>query len=353
MHLRAAAAGMGMELAGLQLFERSDRYLWGVPAEVPGVRNLKLSTAGNDRLRWRDAGVFFEALRSLRPDVVVVNGWGPRDAILAHFWCRWNRKPRVLVSESLDRGADRSALMEFIKREIIRGVGSALVAGAPQRRYAQALGVDPAAIRLGCAVVDNAHFGRARSLRTGSGRRVLTVARWSPEKNLLAAARAFHEFARHRPGTEQWVWTLAGYGPLARELEELAEGCAGHIRLIGAKSYAEMPAVFAEADLYWQPSVREPWGLVVNEAMAAGLPVLVSKYCGCHEDLVVAGIGWVFDPDAESAMVQALECAAQRHEHWSQMGEAAARHVRQWDLPRFSSGLIEAVQLAVGAERRA
>ena len=349
-HWRAVAAGLGWTPLALQLFRRPDLYQWKPPGDRQhGFIDLGLETAGRDRLAWRDVPRLIGALRQSRPDVVAVNGWGMRDAVLAHLWCQIRRIPRIVVSDSQEMDFSRSALKESIKRIVLRGTGSAFVAGGPQRRYAITLGVPASQISLGCDVVDNAHFEPAQRQRQSGGYRLLSVARFSEEKNLLSAGRAFMRFVAARPSSEPWSWSIAGYGPLAAQIQALARSSAGRIRLLGAVDYDRLPAIYAAADLFWQPSLREPWGLAVNEAMAAGLPVLVSARCGCQEDLVTDRTGWTFDPLDEHDMVQMLHRAAEAHAQWPAMGYAAAQRIEDWGLERFSAGLAQAVRLATGA----
>lgn len=347
-HWRGVAEALGWTPAALQLFRKPDLYQWEATLiQDSGFIDLGLETAGRDALRWRDAPKLLKTLRDLRPDVVVINGWGMRDAVLTHLWCRLRGIPRVLVSDSQAVDFKRAAYKEQVKREIIRGVGSAFVAGTSHRRYAADLGVPPERISDGCDVVDNAHFAVAGAQRRLNGFRLLSVTRLAEQKNLLRAGSAFLRFIRQRPAGEPWCWSIAGYGPLEAAVQAMADDSVGRIRLLGAVEYADLPTTFAQADLYWQPSQWEPWGLAVNEAMAAGLPVLVSDRCGCQEDLVNAQTGWSFDPDDEQDMVRALLAAADAHDHWPKMGQAANSHIAHWGLERFSAGLSEAVRLAV------
>jgi glycosyltransferase involved in cell wall biosynthesis len=346
-HWSSKARERNWEPLGMQLFQRPDLYNWSPSENEHGFVNLALTTAGGDAMQWRDMRRFTDAMSELQPDVVIVNGWGMRDAIIAHLWCRLHRVPRVLVSDSQGIDFDRRWLKERIKQVIIKGCGSAFVAGTPHRRYAVDLGIDAEKITEGCDVVDNEHFSSARKQRVTNGYRILTVARWSPEKNLIAAAQAFLQFLKTRPNSEPWIWKLVGYGSQGEQLKEYASESGGRIELLGAKKYDELPSTFAQADLYWQPSLRDPWALAVNEAMASGLPVLVSNRCGCHQDLVTSDNGWTFDPTCVEAMTKALMEAGASHQRWSTMGDASARVIEDWGLPRFSDGLNEAARLAV------
>ena len=82
---------------------------------------------------------------------------------------------------------------------------------------------------------------------------------------------------------------------------------AEFVRFEGLKSVRELPPYYAFARCFVLPSTREPWGLVVNEAMASGLPVIVSNRCGCAEDLVEDGAnGYTFDPDRTGSLTENL-----------------------------------------------
>ena len=149
-HWSEKARSRNWEPLGLQLFERPDLYNWTATEEQDGLVNLGLSARPGDCTRWRDLYRLSRALSALKPDVVLVNGWGMRDSIFAHLWCRVCGVPRVLVTDSQAGDFRRSFLKERVKRLIIEGVGSAFVAGSPQRRYAMDLGIQSERVVDGC-----------------------------------------------------------------------------------------------------------------------------------------------------------------------------------------------------------
>ena len=140
------------------------------------------------------------------------------------------------------------------------------------------------------------------SFRTRFGlpqRFFLASNRFLPKKNLPGLLRAFAQY-RTAAGADPWDLVLLGDGPLRPDVERLIAdiGLAGAVHLPGFKQYPELPAYYGLAGAFVHASTSEQWGLVVNEAMAAGLPVLVSDRCGCAPDLVAEGInGFTFPPE--------------------------------------------------------
>src|SRR5262249_53133792 len=133
--------------------------------------------------------------------------------------------------------------------------------------------------------------------------RLFTSARLVREKNLPATVDMLASVEA------PWRWTIAGDGPERAALEAaIAErGLDARITLLGNVRYEDVPSQLARANVYLQPSISESWGLAVNEAMAAGLPVVVSTRCGCHEDLVdVRRNGRLFDPVQPNSLAAAL-----------------------------------------------
>src|SRR5262249_7394953 len=152
-------------------------------------------------------------------------------------------------------------------------------------------------IALGYNAVDNDAFARAADAarRAPEGRRGLPAARYFlavnrfvPEKNLPRLIAAFAEYRGHCRASRAWDLVLCGDGPGASEVDAAVQqsGCAGSIHRPGFLQADALPRWYAFASAFVHPSLMEPWGLVVNEAAACGLPLLVSDRAGCVETLV-------------------------------------------------------------------
>jgi 1,2-diacylglycerol 3-alpha-glucosyltransferase len=134
----------------------------------------------------------------------------------------------------------------------------------------------------------------------------LYVGRLSEEKNV---GSLLAEWITYRNGGGMWPLVIVGAGPEIGALRTtaLSSPYFEDAHFAGHRSFRELPAFYAFAGCFVLPSTREPWGLVVNEAMACGLPVLVSNRCGCAEDLVERGQnGYTFDPFEEGALATLL-----------------------------------------------
>jgi glycosyltransferase involved in cell wall biosynthesis len=335
-------------------------------------RYVPAADAGYRVDRVRDS--IAESLGRLRPSVVFLNGWADGSSLAGLRWCQQTGTPAVAMSESTrtdsigDRTPDpgrplrRGRWREVVKRRLVRQFSAALVGGAPHREYIIELGVDPDRVFDGYDVVDNDHYAAgakaarddADMLRKKHGlpeRYFLASARFIPKKNLHRLLRAFAAY-RAAAGSGAWDLVLLGDGPekldLVRLIDELKLGDAVH--LPGFKPFAELPVYYGLAGAFVHASTTEQWGLVVNEAMAAGLPVVVSRACGCAADLVTKGVtGFTFDPYNEADLTEALlTVAAPAFDH-AAMGRAARARVAEWGPARFAANFWRAAEAAVAA----
>jgi glycosyltransferase involved in cell wall biosynthesis len=134
----------------------------------------------------------------------------------------------------------------------------------------------------------------------------------------------------------------------ARARELALEG----VRFLGFRNQSELPAFFALADVFVLPSRHEPWGLIVNEAMASGCAVIVSDEVGAHADLVTDGVeGFVFPVGNIGALTTALARVLSSTEQTWRMREAAKARIASWDFEADVRGLRQALAAVTGKLR--
>jgi glycosyltransferase involved in cell wall biosynthesis len=270
------------------------------------------------------------------------------------------------MSESGASDKRRSRWSEWLKSKILTLCSAALAGGSLHRDYLIDLGFESGRIFLGYDAVDNDHFGRsAEAARANADgvraclslpeRYFLASARFLPRKNLVTLLRAYADYDR-RGEPPGWDLVLLGDGPLRSQLIAECErlGITGKVHLPGFKQYDELPMYYALAGAFVHVSMSEPWGLVVNEAMASGLPLILSKECGCVPELLEEGKnGFSFSPqDVDELTASLLRMAALSDAEAELMGRRSRKIIASWSVERFADGLHGAVTAAECAPRK-
>jgi glycosyltransferase involved in cell wall biosynthesis len=270
----------------------------------------------------------------------------------ALVWSRWHQKPAIILSDTKENDAPRSWWREKLKSWIVKQYKSALVAGQPHKRYLMKLGMPAEAIFLGYDVVGNDvfHPGKIKSLPNPLKKPYfLAINRFVPKKNLSFLISSYAAY-RQAVGANTWDLVLCGDGQLRPQIEQqIAQlGLKEVIHLPGFLQQDELLPYFAHANCFIHASIQEQWGLVVNEAMAAGLPVLVSNRCGCFEDLIIEGVnGFGFDPENSQQLINLMLKVSSEEVDLANMGNAALKHIQKFSPDYFAQGLIQAVEYAL------
>ena len=280
-----------------------DDHNWSRGDEAEGLTILPAYTTSNGYMDLQD----------LRPEVVVVPGyWDIRSLVGIAEYRRQRREALLLLwSESTALDHRRNALIETFKTCLMSNFDGALVAGSRHAAYLAELGMPAERIGIVGNCVDNEFFSsRARALRTEASVApyFLFVGRLIPEKNIEGLIRAYERY-RQRVGEKAWPLQIVGSGPLESRLKAQVDRRALRgVTFAGLRQVHELTQYYAHAGCFVLPSTSEPWGLVVNEAMACGLTVLVSDRCGCAPELVREGVnGFTFDPQSTDDLASLME----------------------------------------------
>ena len=368
-HARLNAAGKLLSVWGVEACAREDTYAWDKVEGASAFTRITLTERDSGDWQWRHEvrRKMWNTLDEIKPQVVVVPGWSFTDALSALSWCTKTNTPSVVMSESTAWDEPRVARKEWVKRHLVKLNSAGLAGGTPHRDYLVQLGLARENIFLGYDVVDNDYFQRksaeARNqkpeVRSKLGlpeKFFLASARFVEKKNLFRLIQAYarYQAAAVKLKTEIWPLVLLGDGPLKTEIKKsISElGLETLIHLPGFKQYDELPAYFGLASAFVHASTTEQWGLVVNEAMASGLPVLVSNRCGCAADLVSPSVnGFQFDPGNTDELAQLLLKISAGNFPLADFGAASQRLIAKWGAEQFGSGLRDAVAVALKKPR--
>jgi glycosyltransferase involved in cell wall biosynthesis len=356
-----------MEVTGIELTGCDKIYAWDKIESSEGFCRVNLFPA--DDIERLPASEFVERLTveltNAKPNVVVIPGWSERGGLAAVQWCQRRNIPSVMMSESTAWDEKRSGWKEWIKSRVIGLCSTALAGGASHADYLAQLGMSRDRVFLGYDAVDNAHFAeranevrnRAKAIRAQHQlpeQFFLASARFVEKKNLPGLLRAYALYQKKAESGKQkaeiWSLVLLGDGPLKGELRNLIAdlGLQDWVHLPGFKQYDELPVYYGLASAFVHASTTEQWGLVVNEAMASGLPVLVSNRCGCAQDLVREGVnGFTFDPCNVEQLAELMVKISAFNFPLSTFASASREIVAGWGPERFANGLQQAVEVAL------
>jgi glycosyltransferase involved in cell wall biosynthesis len=291
------------------------------------------------------------------PSTLVVAGYSQPAMRAAIVWGKKRNIPIVLLSDSQLCDRPRNFLVENIKsRWICHHCSAAFVAGASAAQYLHHLGFPEHKIWRGYDVVDNNYFTQASELAKQHEELerqrlnlpenyLLYVGRLAPEKNLFRLLEALSLRQRSCP-SRPLPLVVVGSGGQEKELREKAQNLnLKDILWVGFKQIDQLPIYYALASALILPSISEPWGLVINEAMACGLPVLASSRCGAVLDLVFPGVnGFVFDPfDCHSISHGITSYLNLSKEQKSSMGVASRQFIQNFSPETWARALTDCV----------
>lgn len=328
-----------------------DGYRWHVVRESAPEDNF-----GIESFRGLDVKNIGQAVLDTRPDVVLVPGWHSVTLARAIMAARRRGIPVIYRGDThlgMRPAAWRRTGWGLRTRALLRLYSAYLSVGSASRAYLLAHGVPPTSIYASPHAVDNDAFATEAALHlTSEGRQamrgtvgarpgdfvVLFAGKLIACKRPIDAVRAVAALGRDA------VLVVAGTGEQEPELRAEARRLGVRVGWLGFVNQRRMPAVYAAADCLVLPSESESWGLAVNEAMATGLPAVVSDRVGCGEDLIEAGqTGEIFRTRDPQSLADALNRVRERGGRTG-MSAACRAKVANHDFAAATAGLTAACE---------
>ena len=289
---------------------------WGLEWEGLDVVVQRTVTVGG---HWRHPRGFSEStevhfpldtlsqLSRFSPDVVISTELGFRSLLAVGYTKLRSRSKAILWTEVNASTEHGRGMLRGIVRKLLAGQADGFLAlGEDGMRYMRSLGAPAQKLFKLAYTADVSRF-KATSVERKNERRLLYVGQLIERKGLLPFTAALKRWAEEN--SEQEIdLTFAGDGPLRQVLQ--AEAGPRNLRLefLGNVMYQDLPQVYAKAGVLVFPTLADTWGVVVNEAMAAGLPVLGSIHSQAVRELVIDGKnGWTFRTDCPDEMYQVID----------------------------------------------
>lgn len=297
-------------------------------------------------------------LRKFAPQTIICGGYNYYASWEALSWARRHEVSFVLWSESNGYDArSGSRWVESLKLHFLSRCSRFVVPGKSSFEYLQSLRILPESITLAPNAVDNAGFaGQSESIRARASefrqriglppRFVLYVGRLVPQKgvfDLLDAYGRLEDDIRSQVGL-----VFAGDGECRAELERKAKRIrGGEICFPGFLQREDLAGLYALAESLVLPTHSDPWGLVVNEAMACGLPIVVTSVAGCVADLVEDGWnGYVAPPANPEALKTAIDRLLRSVELRQEMSARSLERIKNYSPEACAAGLAAAALTA-------
>jgi len=251
----------------------------------------------------------FLKIRKIKYQKMVVGGWD-----LLEFWFlafASKRNKNSLALESSIYESNLQGLRLWLKKLFMSRMSLVFPSGEPHQALLRSIKYDGKVQTTKGVGIFN-YTGKVVQTRSYQGK-YLYVGRLAPEKNLMILLEAFRQLP-------ELSLTLVGQGPLR---ETLLQHAPKNVHILGHIPNALLAKTYQQHDVFILPSYKEPWGLVVEEALFYGMPVIASERVGCAKDLIIHHqVGKLFSPTSVSSLLEAITWVGQ---HYTQLSEKALR----------------------------
>lgn len=305
VYLHQFLASKNIDLYAAELFGQGSPYAFDpYNNKAPWWSCLFPDKSADQLSKTAIKNTLFPLLDKIDPDVII----GPSIVFYAGAlgirWAKKNRRKFIMFDDAKPSQFKRNPVVQWVKDTITAQADALWLPSADYDTEYGKFRQKGLEFIYGYSCINNDLFKFKEKKAVGSNT-IITVARLVPIKNLDTLLRAWQIVGQTVPGSKL---TIIGDGPERGNLEKLAAGLnLPAVNFAGAIANENIPAYFYHADAFILPSLSETWGLVVNEAMAARLPVLLSnKINACHTLLQEGVNGFSFEPESADDMAGAI-----------------------------------------------
>jgi len=296
-------------------------------------------------------------LRKERYDAILIHGYSHLTDWLAFLAAKAVSTAILLHGESHLLDVRRPVIRiskEVLLLSLMKWIDAGLYIGSRNQEFYKHYGLPERRLHFTPYTVDNAYFqakaielsGQRQTLRLGLGVPddrpiILFVGKLIPKKQPLQLLRAFSQVRRKY----ECALVFVGDGVLRSKIEQAVFSEAiPDVHITGFQNQLEIPKAYSAGDLLVLPSAwGETWGLVINEAMNFGLPVITSNKVGCAGDLICEGEnGYTAPWNDLSALVNSLEVLVSDASLRHAFGQRSLEIIKGWSIERTADGIVQA-----------
>jgi L-malate glycosyltransferase len=348
--LEAAARALSAEfrVIGIEMGGSSDTYAWTRPVDSPALERITLfPTLAEERIpAWRCFVALLSLCWRLRPAHVFLCHYERAEIFLIALLLRLlSARPYCMVESKFD-DKPRRIWREMRKTLFCLPYRGALVGGRRSGDYLRFLGFRADRIACGYDTVSMARIRRLAAAppapegRSHAERHFTIIARLVAKKNIAMALRAYARYCASA-GAAVRALHICGAGELEPSLRENARalGITGVV-FHGFVQAPEIARVLASSLALILPSTEEQWGLVVNEALAMGVPILCSENVGARDLLVRTALnGYVVESDNPDGLAHFMQMLAEDEVEWRRLVEGSRTLAPLADTRQFGIGV--------------
>lgn len=332
---------------------------WDIPL-LDGYAHQFLSIKNSIKgVEWAVVSALFRK----RFDVLLVHGYNSLTNLLAMVVAKMSGTKVLMRGDTrLEAHHKRTGVKALFKRMVFRWCDGFVAIGSLNRAYYLQHGVPPERVFFAPFSVRNEQFAASTELRArhrhtiraelgldGDSLIVLFASKLIKRKRADDLIHAFAGLADQFPLA---YLVVVGSGEVEAKLRALADAAVGErVRFMGFQNQSQLPALYAASDVFVLPADSEPWGLVINEVMAAGIPVVVSNEIGAAPDLVQGQeTGFVFPCGNIDELAKAIGRLLGEPALRAQMSANAVHLIRRWDVDECAAGIVDAAFAVKGKE---
>lgn len=347
---------LSIHLGGLRIFlsirmekNRNWPVYWGgldvqVSRSVTITRNRRSSHGYTDRNYLH---IPYDTLLSLwryRPEVVISGELGPR-TIMARVYKVIRPRTKLIIWATLSEHTESECgfARRLLRHWLLRGANAVYVNGASGARYIRSMGYHGPLTSVPYAA-DNQAFAHPSHRVRSENLCLLYTGQLVERKGLSPFVASLAQWCHAYPQRSVFL-SVVGSGDQFDQIRKMELPPNLQVEFKGSVQFNDLPRHYHAADLYVYPTLADEWGLVVNEALSAGLPVLGSRYSQAVEELVQEGVtGWLFTPTDPADTYAAINRALSAVDSLDAMSSHAVAAVKELTQQQIAARMGRTVQ---------